>query len=186
MNAANGAFQGFSKGPTPRQWLVAGVCALGVLLTGVPAGAVRPPGRPTPSGLPVPRWASLKFAEVNARGGPGDDYRLLWTYRVRGLPVQVVAETAEWRRVCDPEGGAAWVHRRMVDLRRTVLAPGPAPLALLQAPKPPSRVAARLAPRALAEVSAQNGAWLRLRAGKASGWVPAAAVWGAQAEPLCR
>ena len=61
------------------------------------------PDRPTPSGLPVPRYVSLKFDKVNARSGPGDDHRLLFVYRVRGLPMQVVAETAEWRRVCDPE-----------------------------------------------------------------------------------
>src|SRR6516162_10972593 len=77
--------------------------------------------RPTPSGLPVPRYVSLKFDKVNARSGPGDDHRLLWVYRVRGLPVQVVAETAEWRRVCDPEGQLVWVHKRTTDGRRTTI-----------------------------------------------------------------
>ena len=89
-----------------------------------------PVDKTTPSGLPVPRYVSLKFAEVNARAGPGDDSRLLWVYRAKGLPVQVVAETDEWRRICDPEGGLAWVHKRTTDGRRTVmrLAAGPLPL----------------------------------------------------------
>ena len=65
--------------------------------------------RPTPSGLPVPRYVSLKFDKVNARSGPGDDHRLLWVYHVRGLPVQVVAESNEWRRICDPDGALSWV-----------------------------------------------------------------------------
>jgi SH3-like domain-containing protein len=77
--------------------------------------------RPTPSGLPVPRYVSLKFDQVNARAAPADDSRLLWIYHAKGLPVQVVAETNEWRRICDPERGLAWVHRRTTDGRRMVM-----------------------------------------------------------------
>jgi hypothetical protein len=58
--------------------------------------------RVTPSGLSVPRYVSLKFDPVNARAGPSDDHRLLWVYHARGMPVQVIAETVEWRRICDP------------------------------------------------------------------------------------
>ena len=45
------------------------------------------PDRQTPSGMPVPRYVSLKFEKVNARAGPGDDHKLLFVYRVRGLPL---------------------------------------------------------------------------------------------------
>ena len=36
--------------------------------------------RVTPSGLPVPRYVTLKFDAVNARAGPSDDHKLLWVY----------------------------------------------------------------------------------------------------------
>ena len=54
-------------------------------------GDVRPATgcRETPSGLPVPRFVALKHDPANARGGPGDDYRLLWVYHNKGLPLQV-------------------------------------------------------------------------------------------------
>src|SRR6185437_13740592 len=91
--------------------------------------------RQTPSGLPVPRYVSLKFDKVNARAGPGDDHRVLWDYRVRGLPVQVIAETAEWRRICDPDGQLAWVHKRTTDGRRTTINMTQAPQPLYRRPK---------------------------------------------------
>ena len=80
----------------------------GVLLAlvALAAPAIAAP-RQTPSGLPVPRYVTLKFDQVNARAGPGDDYPARWVYRVPDLPVQVVAETADWRKVCDPEGGSS-------------------------------------------------------------------------------
>src|ERR1700761_8437319 len=105
--------------------------------------------RPTPSGLPVPRYVSLKFDKVNARSGPGDDHRLLWIYRVRSLPVQVVAETAEWRRVCDPEGQLVWVHKRTTDGRRTAMNMQAAPAPLRRKPKDDAKVTAYLSPHAL-------------------------------------
>jgi SH3-like domain-containing protein len=145
-----------------------------------------PADKTTPSGLPVPRYVSLKFAEVNARAGPGDDSRLLWVYRARGLPVQVVAETDEWRRICDPEGGLAWVHKRTTDGRRTVMRLASQPLALRGAAQPNAHVNAYLQSRALADLDRCEKGWCRIKAGAASGWTPAGEVWGTAAAAQCR
>ncbi|HEY8615361.1 SH3 domain-containing protein [Phenylobacterium sp.] len=156
-------------------------CALGG-----PAGAAAPADRPTPSGLPVPRWVTLKFAEVNARKGPGDDHRLLWVYRSRGLPVQVVAETSEWRRVCDPEGGLAWVHKRTTDGRRNLMNLRRQPLAMAKKPKPGAKPAAYLGGRALASLLRCEKGWCRVKAGGATGWIREADAWGTAEAPQCR
>jgi SH3-like domain-containing protein len=143
--------------------------------------------RPTPSGLPVPRYVSLKFDKVNARSGPGDDHRLLWIYRVRGLPVQVVAETAEWRRICDPEGQLVWVHKRTTDGRRTAMNMQGAPAALRRRPKDASRVVAYLSPRAMASlVRCDEHQWCKVRADDVSGWVKAGELWGTSEAIQCR
>jgi SH3-like domain-containing protein len=156
-------------------------------LAAAPSLAADKTDRPTPSGLPVPRWVSLKFDTVNARSAPGDDSRLLWVYRQRGLPVQVVAETAEWRRICDPERGLAWVHRRTTDGRRMAWRLKPDALPMHAKANPASRTVAILAPRALADLDRCNkDGWCKLKVGHTSGWVPAAEVWGAAEEPLCR
>lgn len=142
--------------------------------------------RPTPSGLPVPRYVSLKFDEVNARSGPADDHRRLWIYRVKGLPVQVVAETREWRKVCDPDGGSAWVHRRTTDGRRMVMRVKDTPLALRRKPDPQQRAFAYLNPRSLAALDRCSEGWCRIRAGRTTGWTPANELWGTDERPQCR
>jgi SH3-like domain-containing protein len=144
------------------------------------------PERPTPSGLPVPRYVSLKFDKVNARSGPGDDHRLLWVYRVRGLPMQVVAETSEWRRVCDPEGELAWVHKRTTDGRRTVMNVSAVPVPLRRRPKEVSHLTAYLRPRALAALLRCEDGWCRVRAGEVTGWVRPGDLWGASEAVQCR
>jgi SH3-like domain-containing protein len=142
--------------------------------------------RPTPSGYPVPRYITLKFGEVNARAGPGDDHRLLWVYRARGLPVQVIAETREWRRVCDPEGGVAWVHRRVTDGRRAVINLGSLPQPLLKKPRAGADTAALLAARSIASLDRCDDGWCKLKAGRATGWVRQGVLWGTSDAVQCR
>ena len=162
------------------------ICAasLGLALTfGLAAHAAE---RVTPSGLPVPRYVSLKFDKVNARSGPGDDHKLLWVYQVRGLPVQVVAETSEWRRICDPEGGRVWVHRRTTDGRRTVMNTRKGPVALSHKPKPDAQAVAFLNPRALATLVRCDQGWCRVRVDGVTGWTREGELWGPAEAPQCR
>jgi SH3-like domain-containing protein len=160
--------------------------ALGLLAALSLAAAAQGAERQTPSGMPVPRYVSLKFDKVNARAGPGDDYKLLWVYKVRGLPLQVIAETAEWRRVCDPEGTLAWVHKRVTDGRRMTMNVTQASVPLLQKPRDDARPAAYLNPRSLAALDRCRKGWCRVRADHAAGWVRQAGLWGATDGPQCR
>jgi SH3-like domain-containing protein len=159
--------------------------ALGLLAALGLAAAAQGAERQTPSGMPVPRYVSLKFDKVNARAGPGDDYKLLWVYKVRGLPLQVIAETAEWRRVCDPEGTLAWVHKRVTDGRRMTMNTAPGPVPLLKRPKDGFKPAAYLNPRALATLDRCDKGWCKVKADHAGGWVREGVLWGTTDTPQC-
>ncbi len=158
-----------------------------MLVAAVLAGGASqmPDGRPTPSGQPVPRWLSLKSSEVRARHGPGLDYRILWEYRASGLPVQVVAETREWRKICDPDGAVAWVHRSVVSSRRSVFNTSDAPVPVHASRSETSALRARLAPRALVGIDECEDGWCEVRARRLRGWVRESAVFGAQQRALC-
>src|SRR5262245_11851529 len=56
------------------------------------------------SGLPVPRFVSLKSDRVNVRAGPTRDHDVAWIYTRAALPVEVTAEFENWRRIRDWEG----------------------------------------------------------------------------------
>ena len=140
----------------------------------------------TPSGFPVPRYVSLKFDEVNARSGPSEENRVLWTYRTAGLPVQVVAETADWRRICDPDGGLAWVKKSQIDGTRRVISKAPSEVALRERPEASAAVSAYFRPRSLAAVERCAKGWCRLRSGEAKGWAQAAVLWGVDPKPQCK
>ncbi len=159
-----------------------------VLCAGLAAcsGDRRQAGCDTPSDLPVPRWVSLKFDEVNARGGPGEDHRILWVYHARGLPMMVIEETAEWRRLRDPYGETAWVQMNQVTGERTALRAESTPLPLLASPKEGAAVRALLSPRSVASLERCKDGWCQIEAGGVKGWAPQDALFGTAELPPCR
>lgn len=134
----------------------------------------------------MPRYVSTRFNEVNARGGPGEDYALKWKYRASGVPLQVLEETADWRRVCDPDGGLAWVHRRTVASELRVMNRAAADLPLRTHPHEDARTVARLAPRTTAALGVCKDGWCKVKADRVSGWAPQARLWGANEARQCR
>ena len=162
------------------------LAALTAVLALAACGGRGAPVCDTPSTLPVPRFVSLKFGEVYARKGPGEDHRILWVWRSKGMPLEVVAETSDWRKVRGPDGVAAWAHKRGTDGRLTVMRVKPGQLSMRAAPRADARVVAYLAPNAIATLEKSEGAWRRIKASGETGWVPAAEVWGAGGPTPCR
>ena len=145
----------------------------------------------TPSKYPIPRWASLRSDKVFARQGPSAEHSVLWVYKHKGLPVQIISETHEWRLICDPDGNSAWVRHDMVTSRRQVMASPPhirgatTGVALMSEPKASSNLVTHLRPRALAQLENCETDWCRLRIDRLSVWALKAQLWGAQESPVC-
>lgn len=109
-----------------RQWLAACVSALFVLAApagdaAAQAGAQQQGSGVGASGLPLPRFVSLKSDRVNLRQGPGLDYPTAWVFRRAGLPIEVIEEFESWRKVRDAEGTTGWILSSLLSGRRTAL-----------------------------------------------------------------
>lgn len=76
------------------------------------------------SGLPLPRFVTLRSDEVNVRTGPGVRYPIDWIYSRKDLPVEVVAEFEAWRKIRDWQGTEGWVHQSMLSGRRMMVVIG--------------------------------------------------------------
>jgi SH3-like domain-containing protein len=137
------------------------------------------------SGLPVPRFVSLKSDRVNLREGPSKDHRTSWVYQRAGLPVEITAEFETWRRIRDADGAEGWVLHSLLSGRRTALvAPwwkqGPLPLYAQASLK--SDVVAELQAGVLGTLKTCSGAWCRLIGPGFDGWIPQDKLWGAYPE----
>jgi SH3-like domain-containing protein len=133
------------------------------------------------SGLPVPRFVSLKDETANARRGPSTSQPILWVYQRRDLPLQVTGESGPWRRVRDPDGTEVWMHKQNLDPRRTVyVRPQNAADAPLRAePREGARPVAYLAEGVVGRLTGCEGEWRRVTVGGRVGWIEASALWAA-------
>jgi len=133
------------------------------------------------SGLPVPRFVSLKPDRVNVRGGPTRDHDVTWVYTRAGLPVEITAESENWRRIRDWEGSEGWVYHSMLSGRRTavVKAKEKDGLVPLQAkPDATAEVVANLQSGVLGTVKSCTGKWCRIVGHGFDGWVAQERLWG--------
>jgi SH3-like domain-containing protein len=135
----------------------------------------------TVTGLPVPRFVSLKADEVNSRVGPGGEYQIAWVFRRAGLPVEVLAEFENWRQVRDSDGGTGWVLAPLVSARRTgIVAPWVKERTLFQltSSRGGSSTVAQIEPGAIVDIMGCDGEACEVYAGKQKGWVPQKNLWG--------
>ncbi|WP_395698678.1 SH3 domain-containing protein [Methylocella sp.] len=167
----------------PRGWraLALLLVALGLAPAAAePAGA---PGQPvgTVSGLPIPRYVSLKSDRVNLREGPSKEHRTSWVFLRAGLPVEITAEFDVWRKVRDSEGSEGWVLHSLLSGRRTGLVTPwkKAPEArVYDAPGGRGATVAALQPNVIANVKSCDGEWCRVWGEGFKGYVAQRDLWG--------
>ncbi len=134
-----------------------------------------------PSGLSIPRFVSLKAEKVNVRSGPSSDHPVAWVFQRKGLPVEIVAEFENWRRVRDSEGEEGWILQSMLAGKRTaVVAPwrGDQLTELHGDASAQSQVQAKLTAGAMSEVVSCDGKWCRISVGGYDGYVEQDMLWG--------
>ena len=134
------------------------------------------------SGLPVPRYVSLKSDRVNLREGPSKDHRTTWIFERAGLPVEITAEFETWRKVRDSEGSEGWVLHSLLSGRRTGLVTpwkkgGPA-VPLFAKPEDGAAKVANLEPNVLANIRSCDKTWCRVNGTGFDGFIKQADLWG--------
>jgi SH3-like domain-containing protein len=144
-----------------------------VLLAMMPFAA----GGQTPAPDKLPRFASLRSDEVNLRVGPGENYPIEWIFKRKEMPIEILEEFQNWRRVQDWQGDKGWVLDRMITGKREVIVAG-AVRTLFRQPDPSGQIVARAEPGVIARLIEFQGAWCHVEAGGFKGWVQRSEVWG--------
>jgi len=134
------------------------------------------------SGLPVPRFVSLKSDRVNVRSGPNKDQEVRWVYTRTGMPVEITAEFENWRRIRDWEGAEGWVYHTLLSGKRTAVVMPKSKdelVPLFENAQSESSVAARLQSGVLGQLKSCNGSWCEFAGKNFTGWLRQERLWGA-------
>jgi len=160
--------------------------AVGLMLSASAVESAYAQAAKGPSGLPLPRFVTLKSKRVNLRIGPGTDYAASWMYLKAGLPVEIIQEYDNWRRIRDADGTEGWVNQALLSGERTaVTAPwmrGKGDEIFVNMRREAlanATVVAKIQPGVVVKVGECNGDWCRAEVDGTAGWVSQNEIWGA-------
>lgn len=156
--------------------MIRAVTLLALCAFAAPAGA-QSLGVGPETGLPLPRFESLRFNEVNLRRGAGEDYPIAWTFVRQGLPVEVFQEYEYWRHVRDHEGATGWIKRTQLGSTRTALVQDEQ-TTLYAEPDEDSDVVAGAEMNAVLTLTQCTADWCEAKAQGYTGWVQKTGLWG--------
>lgn len=159
------------------------VFAVMAMTPGMMQGQTAYPSVGSDSGLPLPRFVSLKTSEARARRGPSLTHRVDWLYTRRDLPLRVTGEFEHWRRVEDSEGQGGWIYYTLLSGVRTVVVQQDL-TAMRSTPQPDAHEVARLEAGVVAHIMECAPVWCRLSVDGTRGWVERSALWGLEADEV--
>lgn len=142
--------------------------------------AASPPARvDNPSGLPIPRWVSIRAKEANLRTGPGARYPIDWVLQRRSLPAEVIGEFENWRQIKVQDGTVGWVHKSMLSGKRMATVKA-ARVRVLQAPDTDAPVAAFVEDGVIVALEGCEATWccIAISSHGVEGWIARSALWG--------
>lgn len=148
--------------------------ALVLMLATIVAEAARAAGN---TGLPLPRFVSLRKGEVNLRTGPGIRYPIEWVLTYKNMPVEIVAEFDAWRKVRDWKGTVGWVHKSMLSGRRWVIVRGDR-RELRRHSDASAPVVAHLDEKVIGRLERCQDNWCRIDIAGIQGWIERTGIWG--------
>ena len=129
------------------------------------------------TGLPLPRFVSVKSNKVNVRRGPNSTYQIDWVYTRAGVPLKITAEYENWRKVEDFQGEGGWIHSRLLSGKRFVIFLDRRTV-LKRKPNKNSPAIAIIEKDVIGRLVSTVGDWNEVSVGGLSGWVLSESTWG--------
>lgn len=162
-----------------------------VLLPLILGAAYAHPAQAAPDrGVPpsLPRFASLKNSQVNVRAGPGLEYPIRWIYKKRSLPVEIIAEYGNWRRIRGSDGSDGWINAALLSPNRTALVRpwGKQNIDLRSRPSGRATLVAKLQPKVIVRIHWCNRTWCSVRVSGRDyqGYLRQTDLWGVYPDEL--
>ena len=146
----------------------------GLVLALAAALTVSTPARA--AGGDLPYWASLTADTVNMRVGPARDYRIVWVYKRKLLPLKVIRLHEGWRLVEDPDGARGWVLARFLSRKQTAIVQHAA--AEMRDKRGAGRLMWRAERGVVGKVGACESGWCKFDATGHAAWIKSDAIWG--------
>jgi SH3-like domain-containing protein len=125
-------------------------------------------------------WVSTKTNKVNLHVGPGQEYKVLWTY-TRFVPFIVLAKFDVWRKVIGPDGIEGWIRQNQLSAKRFLITKSKM-CNLYTNPNEKSEIVVKIKKDVIMKLKNIKNCWCKVeiesKTGYYSGWIKKDLVFG--------
>jgi SH3-like domain-containing protein len=126
-------------------------------------------------------FASLRANETNVRSGPGQQYPIKFTFKLRGVPVRVISEYDNWNEIEDYEGQTGWVTQSLLTKKRTLMVRTTKSFINMHGKNnEKSRILYRLEKNVIGDYLKCSEDWCAIKIEGKKGWVEKSEVFGVE------
>ncbi|MBR1734449.1 MAG: hypothetical protein IJ730_03220 [Alphaproteobacteria bacterium] len=121
-------------------------------------------------------FVSLKSSEVNMRVGPGKEYPISWIFMRANLPMQLIAEFDQWRKVKFIDGTVGWVHKNMISRKNSAIVIDNN--AIMYRHASTKYPIAKVEKYVIVKVIKKDDNWVKVSINNQKGWIDKKNLWG--------
>jgi len=123
------------------------------------------------------KFLSLKKNEVNLRQGPSKNHPIKFVYKKKYLPVEIIDNWDNWRKIKDFENNSGWIHISLLSGKRSVINQDDNSI-IFSSNSIYSKPLAKVERGRLLFIKKCKNEWCKIVTGKYSGWIKKKSLWG--------
>jgi SH3-like domain-containing protein len=121
-------------------------------------------------------FVSFKSSEVNMRVGPGKEYPIAWVFMRANLPMILMAEFDQWRKVKFIDGTVGWVHKNMISRKSSAIVTENYAIMYKHASK--KHPIAKIEKGVVVRILKRDGDFVKADINNQKGWIEKKFLWG--------
>lgn len=130
------------------------------------------------TGYKIPRFVSLKSNESNLRIGSSKKYPIILKYITKNLPLEIIEENGQWRKIKDFENNVGWIHESIIMGDRYAIINHKYDALLQILNKPKGKVIWKIGQRNIVKIKTCLIEWCYISYEKNLGWTKKENLWG--------
>ena len=140
----------------------------------------------TETGFKLPRYVSLKSNDSNLRVGPSVNYPIKLKYVIANIPIEIIDEYKDWRKINDYEGKEGWLHKSLLQGYRFALISAPYQESVQVYHKPKGDVIGKIGNKNIVKINKCLKNWCLIKYKQYKGWVNKINLWGIYKEEMIK
>lgn len=126
--------------------------------------------------LSANNFVSTKSNKINMRTGPGFHYPIKWIYTCKNLPLKVIEEFENWKKVCDINEECGWIKSNLLSSKHYAMIKEDTFGYHKQ--NTDSKITIKIDKFVIMKIEKCSEKWCLLSASKYKAWVQKEFIWG--------